>query len=544
MNQRPGRAGVPDLPQRRDVSAKRCGLASSLCWALAASAGFGQERLFEVSGDAYPSGFGSFIDAAGDVNADGYPDLLVGIPEEPRGRIVPGNVRVHSGKDGALLYSKYGSTDGEYFGVAVAGDFDMNQDGYADFLVGAPAAPFGSALRAVLYSGKDRSILWSADGDAADDGFGYAVANCGDVDQDGVNDWVVGAVGAMFAGARVGFIRAFSGSTGSVLYTVYGSDTNAAFGYSVAGAGDVDADGFDDILVGSPYSSVSRPGGGRVQVYSGNSATLILDEQGDLIDGLFLGWSVSGTGDLDLDGFADVLAGTIQYCSDCCPSNYGFAFAYSGQAGAALYQYQGDSKNDVFGISVHGCGDVNRDGWSDFIIGAPQIPNTPVIFGCDTGPGYALLYSGRTGVPLYNFTGVGPIDMLGYAVSDIGDVNLDGFPDVAVGAPGASFGTIDVFAGNDLYLNASSRRLAAGDVLTLSTREGPVGNPVATFLVDVNGTPVSTLLRISAFDSTFGYAFSVTVPSGLSGYEFAFQSFAIGPSGKVIDSAAEVVTIL
>jgi hypothetical protein len=85
--------------------------------------------------------------------------------------------------------------------------------------------------------------------------------------------------------------------------------------------------------------------------------------------------------------------------------------------------------------------------------------------------------------------------------------------------------------------------VASGDVLTLSTREGPVGNPVAVFLVEVNGSPMGILLRLSTFDATFGYSFSKTVPTGISGYEFALQSFAIGPSGKVIDSAPEVVTI-
>jgi hypothetical protein len=509
---------------------------------MATSAGFGQELLFEVSGDASYSGFGATIAPAGDVNADGYPDLLVGIPYEPNGRIVPGNVRIYSGKDGALLDSEFGSIDDEYFGAGVAGGFDMNQDGYADFLVGAPGATYGSALRARLYSGKDLSILWSADGDASDDGFGYAVANCGDVDQDGVHDWVVGAYGAMFAGARVGFIRVFSGSTGSVIYTVYGADANAAFGYAVSGAGDVDGDGFDDVLVGSPDSRTSSFGG-RARVYSGRTATLILDELNNYPDARRFGWSVSWAGDLDLDGFDDVMVGTLDYQADSCPSGKGFACAYSGQTGATLYQYQGDADNDVFGISVHGCGDVNRDGWPDFIIGAPAIPNTPIL-GCHIGPSYARLYSGRTGIPLYNFTGGGPNYDFGYAVSDVGDVNLDGFPDVAVGSSNAYGGSVDVFAGNDLFLSASSRRVASGDVLTLSTREGPVGNPVAVFLVEVNGSPTGILMRLSTFDATFGYSFSKTVPSGLSGYEFTFKSFAIGPSGKVIDSAPEVVTIL
>jgi FG-GAP repeat protein len=541
MNQRSGRAGFRGIERRRGLSAMRSGVAAAICWTAAASAGFGQGLLFQVNGDASYSGFGAFIGPAGDVNADGFPDLLVGIPYEPKGKIIPGNARVFSGKDGALLHSKFGSIDGELFGLGIAGGFDMNQDGYADFLVGAPGSTYGSALRARLYSGKDLSILWSADGDASDDSFGYAVANCGDVDQDGANDWVVGAPSAVVAGARVGFVRVFSGSSGTALYTVYGSDANAEFGLAVSGAGDVDGDGFDDVLVSSPYSRAS-PFGGRVQVYSGKTSTLILDELNNSSYAPFFGWSVSWAGDLDLDGFDDVMVGTFDYQVDSCPSGKGFACVYSGQTGATLDQYQGDADNDVFGISVHGCGDVNHDGWSDFIIGAPAIPNTP-IFGCNIGPSYARLYSGRTGIPLYNFAGGGPTSEFGYAVSDAGDVNLDGFPDVAVGSSNENGGTVDVFAGNDLYLSAIPTRVAAGDVLTLSTREGPVGNLVATFLVEVNGTPMSTLLRLGTFDSTLGYAFSGTVPTGLSSYDFTFQSFAIGPSGKVIDSAPVVVTI-
>ena len=536
-----------DAEERRAASATTCGLGSALCWVVAATTGFGQELLFEVNGDV-DARFGSVIAAAGDVDADGYPDLLVGIPLAPKGTIVPGNARVFSGKDGTLLYSKYGKNDGEWFGVSVAGGFDMNGDGYADFLVGAPYAPFGSVRRALLYSGQDCSILWSADGDDSQDGFGYSVANCGDVNQDGAIDWVVGAPGALNNGIRVGSIRVFSGLDGSALYTVYGSETNSSFGNPVSGAGDVDADGYDDFIAGSPYSSNSRPQGGRAQVYSGQTGALILDEKGDLKDQLFLGWSVSALGDLDLDGFDDILVGTLQYDADNCPSSEGFAWAYSGQTGGALYQYQGDAADDVFGISVHGCGDVNRDGSPDFIIGAPQSNNTGGIGGCGGGPGYARLYSGRTGIALYTLMGRELSDNFGIAVSDLGDVNLDGFPDIAVGAnltydSGGKFGSVYVFGGNDLYLNASPRNPTAGDALTLSTREGPTGNLVALFLLDVNGTPTSTLLGYGSFDSGLGFDVSGTVPLGLSNYEFTFKSFAIGASGKIVDSALEVVAI-
>jgi len=139
-------------------------------------------------------------------------------------------------------------------------------------------------------------------------------------------------------------------------------------------------------------------------------------------------------------------------------------------------------------------------------------------------------------------------DNFGIAVSDLGDVNLDGFPDIAVGAnltydSSGKFGSVYVFGGNDLYLNASPREPTAGNVVTISTREGPTGNLVALFMVDVNGTPTITLLGYGSFDSAFGFDVSGTVPTGFSSYEFTFKSFAIGASGKIVDSAPEVVAI-
>ena len=92
-------------------------------------------------------------------------------------------------------------------------------------------------------------------------------------------------------------------------------------------------------------------------------------------------------------------------------------------------------------------------------------------------------------------------------------------------------------------MNAFPREPTAGNVVTLSTREGPTGNLVALFMVDVNGTPTITLLGYGSFDSGLGFDVSGTVPLGLSNYEFTFKSFAIGASGKIVDSALEVVAI-
>jgi hypothetical protein len=137
--------------------------------------------------------FGSSVSDAGDVNGDGVDDLIVGAPGN--GGFNPGNVQVFSGVDGSVLYNFDGDSGSDRFGVSVSGAGDVNGDGFDDLIVGAVldndnGFQSGSAR---VFSGSDGSVLYNLDGDSARDGFGGSVSGLGDVNGDGVADFIVGA---------------------------------------------------------------------------------------------------------------------------------------------------------------------------------------------------------------------------------------------------------------------------------------------------------------------------------------------------------------
>jgi hypothetical protein len=150
-----------------------------------------------------------------------------------------------------VLWEVTGSTGYEKLGRSVAGAGDLNGDGYADFMAGIPGGyPAG---RVEVYSGIDGQILHTLEGTVGGGYFGMSVANAGDVDDDGVPDIIVGAP-SYYPGASApkGHVQVFSGADGSVLHTITDLSNASLFGQSVAGVGDVDADGHADFLVGAP----------------------------------------------------------------------------------------------------------------------------------------------------------------------------------------------------------------------------------------------------------------------------------------------------
>ena len=277
------------------------------------------------------------------------------------------------------------------------------------------------------------------------DQLGISVAGAGDVDGDGFDDIIAGATDGIGNGDEPGTAVVYSGLDGTVLHRFVGESDGDAFGTAVAGAGDVDRDGFDDVIVGARYDDHTAIFSGAVKVYSGATGAELHAFYGDG-EGDRLGYSVAGAGDVNADGFADIVAGAV------FDNNKGFwsgsAYVFSGRNGALLRRFDGDSSFDLLGSSVGGAGDVDGDGFDDIITGAPDSEAG------GAGAGLARVYSVRTGAVLHTFLGDSPSDGFGSAVTGVGDLDRDGFDDVAVGAPlndaaGDDVGTVWVLSGFD-----------------------------------------------------------------------------------------------
>jgi hypothetical protein len=334
-----------------------------------------------------------------------------------------------------------GYAAGDRFGNAVNRAGDVDGDGYDDFIVGAPfGSPRGPRSGyARVYSGRTWNVLWSFDGQAPNDELGYAVAPAGDVDADGRGDFVIGVLGPRPGyGSFAGHAIVCSGATGAPLWIFPGAVAYDYFGLSVAGAGDVDGDGFDDIVAGAPGYDHAGSASGRITAFSGRTGQVLHVKDGEG-GGDNFGWSVAGLGDVDGDGYADFMAGAPRHAT-------GYAKVYSGRTGTLLWRVAGLGTGDYFGWSVGAAGDVDGDLHADFIVGAHLAdPN-----GTDSGA--ATVWSGRTGAILWHWNGQNAGDQFGWAVAGAGDLDGDGRAELLVGARmvdanGADSGRAYVFDG-------------------------------------------------------------------------------------------------
>ena len=199
--------------------------------------------------------FGFVSERIGDLNGDGSPEYMIGAPTFPAGVLI-GKIYVYSGVDGTVI-STFTGTAGDGLGFSVAGVGDVDDDGVPDYATGGP---FGANGRVVVFSGADHSIVYDL-ASTPGSGFGYDINTAGDVNDDGYADIVVGSLTGGVTFTTPGAVTVISGATGEALWEAEGFGDANNFGAGVSGLmGDVTGDGVPEQVVGAPLAGANGTG--------------------------------------------------------------------------------------------------------------------------------------------------------------------------------------------------------------------------------------------------------------------------------------------
>lgn len=395
---------------------------------------------------------GHSVACAGDVNGDGFSDVIVGVPYYDSDLTDAGSVLVFHGSSKGLASEPSWQVEGEvstaYIGLAVSSAGDVNGDGYSDVLIGSyKYSPSAAWLGMVsLYYGSPGVPAETADWQYLPDDFwwnpisvwfGSSVSNAGDVNGDGYADVIIGAPGYSFNEDYFGRGKAYifhgsdQGFSEEPDWLDFGEDDYSYFGASVDIAGDVNGDGYDDVVIGAP-----RDGGGAVFVYHGSASGLPANEEIKLKGSGGFGGAVSGAGDVNGDGYADIMVGASKYSNG--QDWEGAVYVYFGSKGGLKSTPAGSAESNKsyarLGYSVDEAGDVNADGYSDIIAGSPgrsgSLPEQGKVYGW-YGSSSGILQGGYD----WSAKGSQAHARFGSSVAGAGDVNGDGYSDIIVGAP-------------------------------------------------------------------------------------------------------------
>ncbi len=411
-----------------------------------------QSLIHSINGPAANEQFGAAVAVLGDLDGDGRSEFAVGAPFGAAGA---GAVRVYAGSDAHLVWQATGTGANSRFGASLAVLDDWNGDGVAELVVGAWSANVpgasGAGIVRVL-SGADGSVILERRGDSPGDHLGWSVADAGDVDGDGLRDWIAGAIDDDDGGTSAGSARVYASGSGATLFTVHGDAPMQIFGSSVAGLGDLDGDGRSEFAAGGPCVAGVGALNGVVRVYSGASGVLLWSASGLNPRDAF-GTSIDALGDVDGDGKADLVVGARQVPS-LAP---GYVRVFDGVSGALVHHVSGEATTRAFGACVRSIGDVDYDGRGDFVVGAPERN------GVVPASGAVGVYSGLDAHRIFERTGDTADQRLGFSLAGGRDVDGNGSPDLVAGAVslGSNTGRALAVSGNDIPPPAGHAALEA-----------------------------------------------------------------------------------
>lgn len=433
------------------------------------------------------SQMGYAVSSAGDVNGDGYDDVIVGAPYFDNGETNEGAAFIYYGSASGISLNGFVTLEGNQaeanMGFSVASAGDINGDGYADILVGAPLYDDAQTNtgRVFIFHGSPGGLNPQSASTLSFNQlgcrFGHAAAGGGDVNGDGFSDIIIGAPGYSNVQNGEGAAFVYYGSESGILNNALileSNKTGSFMGGSVSGAGDINGDGYSDVIAGAHFYNDGEVLEGAAFVYYGSQSGIDI-QTGDILQinepQAALGTSVSCAGDVNGDGFSDVIVGADHYIAN--QKMQGGAFVFHGSSSGidpvAKTTLLGNQEGAHMGYAVSGAGDLNGDGYADVVVGAS------LYNGGQAEEGALFVYHGSP-------TGINPVIAIeieknqgmaqfGYAVAGAGDVNGDGYSDIIAGAPfdaaNVNVGQAFTFHGNRGTGLKNNLKLYNSDVNTL-----------------------------------------------------------------------------